>query len=266
MKYTALAVVLGAAYASAQSLSSSCIATLTTLVAAPEFACLNAQALLPLASSSSQSIVGPVNQWLQGMCAQPACTNDVVSAAVANVTQGCQADLEAHALGTSGGALALVTPVVQLAYPTARQVACLQDQSDGNAFCATELLTSLQASVGPLTVAKLVQVAMGVQLTDQGLTGLPQNVTCSACVKQAYNLVDKSFPQYAAAAGAVLQSQCGAGFTDGATPAGIVEIASTASATDASKNSGERGLLSTGAWGVAASALVALFSAFVVLA
>ncbi|KZT27957.1 hypothetical protein NEOLEDRAFT_1239736 [Neolentinus lepideus HHB14362 ss-1] len=264
---TLTSVILAVNLVSAQSLSSGCISTLTSLVANPEFACLNAQALIPLATNPTQSVITPVNQWLQGMCSQPACTNDVISAAVSNVTTGCQSDLEAHGLQTSSSALSLVTPVIQLAYPSVRQIACLQDANDGNVMCATELLTDLQDSVGTLSVDKVIQVA--TQVSSSGISTLPSNVTCSNCVKQAYNIANKAFPARASQASSVLSGQCGASFVDGAQPSGVVEIASTASAAATSKSAavGRASLVSSSSiFGIAATSLVAVFSAFVVLA
>ncbi|TFK54071.1 hypothetical protein OE88DRAFT_1654557 [Heliocybe sulcata] len=204
------------------------------------------------------------------MCAQPACTNDAISAAVSNVTSGCQSDLEAHGLGTSSSALSLVTPIIQLAYPAVRQIACLQDANDGNTMCATELLTNLQDTEGTLSVNKIMQLAMQVSSNGTStLNNIPSNVTCSNCVKQAYNIASKAFPAQVSQASPVLSQQCGASFLDGSAPSGIVEIATTASAAVTSKSAamGRASLVSSGgALGLAATSLIAVFSAFVVLA
>jgi hypothetical protein len=235
------------------------------MLASPDAACLNPSALLSLAtgqSSGNNSIVDPVNNWLKGLCPLPPCTNSSLAAVVTNLTSGCRTELSSFGLSTDDASQAVT--VVQEIYPTVRQVACLQDTS-ANQLCVTELLTNIQSSVGTLSITNIVQIIPNIA---SGSVTIPKNVTCSDCVKQAYNIVNKDFPgSIPPQAASGLSSACGSSFTDGATPSEISESASTASAGSASTKSGAMSLFSVNSVIAAAvSTLVVVSSAFAVLA
>lgn len=111
----------------ALSLSTQCQAALATIVGNSDASCLNAQALIGLVVSTSSttntSIVPTVNTWLTGMCSRPACTNATLATVVSSVTAGCPTEL--GELGLSDVDSSSLTALVQSAYPTVRQVACL---------------------------------------------------------------------------------------------------------------------------------------------
>jgi hypothetical protein len=65
------------------------------------------------------------------------------------------------------------------------------DSTSANQLCVTELLTNVQSSVGTLSVANIMQIIPNIAT---GSSTIPKNVTCSDCVKQAYNIVNKDFP------------------------------------------------------------------------
>lgn len=108
-------------------LSTQCQAALATIVGNSDASCLNAQALIGLVVSTSSttntSIIPTVNTWLTGMCSRPACTNATLATVVSSVTSGCSTEL--GQLGLSDVDSSSLTALVQSAYPTVRQVACL---------------------------------------------------------------------------------------------------------------------------------------------
>lgn len=107
-------------------LSSQCQSTLATLVLSPQASCLNAQALVGLLlSGSNTSVVGPINNWLTGLCAQPACSNDSLAAIIGNVTSGCPDEIQA--LGFSTSDAGEITTLVESMYPALRQIGCLEE-------------------------------------------------------------------------------------------------------------------------------------------
>ena len=116
---------------------------------------------------------------------------------------------------------------MQAAYPTIRKVACLQQyvffarrivllsfshrdalSTTTNTLCVTETLTNLQSAVGTLSVEN----ALNVVAKLSSLTSLPQNVVCTNCIKESYNILSRELPSTVSDAAAPLQSQCGASF------------------------------------------------------
>jgi len=261
MRFAIAALIIGAGLSSAQSVSSTCKSALLSIMASPDAQCLNPSALLSLATSSSNSsLIGPMTNWLQGVCSQAPCTNDSLSAVVTNVTSGCSSDLATIGL-TESNPSELITLVEQF-YPAVRQVACLKDNS-ANQLCIPELLTDIQASAGTISLTTIIRI---VSDFVSGSSSLPQNVTCSNCVKQGLNIVQTDLPGLIpSSVSSDLSSTCGSAFTNGATPTDISESASTGG-TSASK-SGATSLFSVSSFvAVVVSTLIAMSSAFAVLA
>jgi len=260
MRFAIAALIIGAGLSSAQSISNTCQSALLSIIASPDAQCLNPSALLSLATSSSNSsLIGPMTNWLQGLCSQAPCTNSSISAVVTNVTSGCSSDLASFGL-TESNPSELITLVEQF-YPALRQVGCLKDNS-ANQLCVPELLTDIQASVGTISLSTIIRI---IPDFITGNSSLPQNVTCSNCVKQGFNIIQTDFPSLLpASASSDLSSTCGSAFTNGATPTDISESASTG--TSASK-SGATSLFSVSSFvAVVVSTLIAMSSAFAVLA
>ncbi|KAF5370757.1 hypothetical protein D9758_001968 [Tetrapyrgos nigripes] len=201
-------------------LSEQCSSTLIQATTNSDVAsCLSLGTLLPLATGSSNtSVVDPINNWLNSVCSAPVCTNETIAAFVNNVTAGCSSDLAA--LGVSSSDASSIIPTIQSAYPAVRQVACLQD---GNTKCITQTLNNIQDMVGPLSPSNVMNIGASLGSSD-----IPSNVTCTNCIKEAYNIINQDFPGLLSDAQSDLQSQCGASFTDGQTPSGISQ-----SSTDA---------------------------------
>ncbi|PPQ65669.1 hypothetical protein CVT26_000301 [Gymnopilus dilepis] len=260
--FRSVALAALVAYASAQSLSTQCTNALTGIATNPDAAaCLAPGSLVQIiAGGANTSIVGPINTWLTNVCSAPACSNDTISAVVQNVTTGCSNELSG--LGLSSDMIPSITSLIQQYYPTARQVICLK-QGDTN--CITQTLTNIQNIVGPLSLSNLMQIT-----SNPTITSLPSNITCTDCVKAAYNVINSAVPSLTSDAAPAIQSECGASFTDGTTPSGIVDSASTSTNTPgASKNAafGTAALVSHGALaGIAASGLVIVSSLLTMLA
>ncbi|KAF8637960.1 hypothetical protein AX16_010593 [Volvariella volvacea WC 439] len=210
----------------AQGLSSSCTSTLASLATNPEASCLNPAALIPLfVGSQNASVVGPIDTWVTGLCATGPCSNETLANIVTNVTAGCSTELNTFGLGpdrTEG----LITGI-QAYYPTARRIVCLQD---GDTNCVTQTLTNVEQYTGPLTVNETVNL-----ITGSSGVRIPSNVTCTDCMKAAYNIFREDVPLLGNEIEYGLQEQCGSSFTNGTTPGGITE---TASSTTSPSDSG----------------------------
>jgi len=259
--FSAITFVALIAYASAQSISTQCSTALTSIVANSDAAaCLSTPSLIPVLSSSSGSLIGPIDNWLSKLCAAPACSNATLAAIVQNVTTGCATDLSS--LGFTSDQPTQITSLVEQYYPTLRQVVCLKD---GNTNCITQTLTNIQNVLGPLNMSSVASYTTGT-----GLSNFTANITCTDCIKAIYNEVNKTIPSSFTVAAPALQSQCGASFIDGATPSGIVESATTATAVPSTSNSAALGgvsLLSHGVFmGLSLSGLVIISTLFTLLA
>ncbi|GJE92250.1 hypothetical protein PsYK624_084030 [Phanerochaete sordida] len=247
------------AVASALSISSQCEGALAGLLTDSGAACLNPSGIASiLTTSSSTSLVGPVDSWLQGVCNQAACTNDTLAAVANDVVSGCQAELQSA--GLANITAAQLTGLAQQFYPSLREMACLQDSSN-NTLCPTEFLTNLQTVTGPLTTSGL-QTFLG-EVVASSVPPLPASLQCTDCSKQWYNIIKQAFPGVAdSSAESNVQNLCGANFTDGQTPSDVKSFGAAGNTTADTKNSGAMHLSA----GIGASALVVLSSAFAILA
>jgi len=242
-----LAISALLSFAAAQSLSAGCTKALTTIATSPEAnACLTPSPLISIITNPSASIIDPINNWLGSLCAAPSCSNATLAAIVQNATAGCPTELAG--LGFQTNDTTAITTIVQQYYPTVRKVVCLKE---GNTNCITQTLTNLQNTVGTLSISNIANLTTALQSPN-----VPQNVSCTNCIKAATNIIRTDMPGLLNDQS--LQTQCGASFTDGATPSGISQTASNTVV----KGSGALGL---GAFSVA-SLLVAISSGFALLA
>jgi hypothetical protein len=91
-----------------------------------------------------------------------------------------------------------------------RKHANLFDSTKANELCVTELLTDIQDSVGTLSVGNIVQIVTNLV---SGGSNIPQNVTCSDCVKESLNIINKDYPGLIPNSTSSLSSTCGSNFT-----------------------------------------------------
>lgn len=257
MKFTSAVVLAGAGFVSAQGLSSQCTSTLTNLVTSGQASCLNLAGLAGLATAgnSSNSVIGPINSWLAGVCSTGPCSNQTLSDVVTNVTSGCATDLQG--LGISSSNAQQIIPYVQEAYPTVRQIACLQDTST-NQNCLTETLYGIQNSTTTLSVTNII--GLFGNLMSGNVANIPKNVTCTDCTHAAYTLATKSpLSGYLSGANSDVSSYCGSDFTNGQMPSDVKETASN-STTGTNTGAGSTVGVST-----SAAVFVALGSLFAML-
>ncbi|CAK5281591.1 unnamed protein product [Mycena citricolor] len=211
-------------------LSSACQSALSQVAANPDAnACLSVSSLFATVLSPNASIITPVDNLLKSLCAAAPCSNATLSAVVANVTNGCSAELSmAPSSSTSSATL---TALVEQYYPTVRQMVCL---SDSGTNCITQTLSSLQTSLGTLSLNSIGTVISNAFKSN---LRLPSNVTCTDCVKEAYNVLNQDFPSTGSALSTSLQNQCGSSFTNGSAPSNVVETATKPSTSANPSNS-----------------------------
>lgn len=209
-------------------LSSQCQGALAGIVAdADANACLKPSDLIPLATASGNTSVVPiVDKWATDVCSSAPCSNQTLAKVVNLITTGCQAEISGGAQGVDPTTLATtITPLVQQYYPTVRKVVCLKKcvnlllvirgrkfpnwrNFSGNTLCLTETLRNIEGTTGPLTLNSIMGMIMGGRIPD-----IPKNVTCTDCIKAAYNVINTDVPSVTSDAAPELQSQCGASFT-----------------------------------------------------
>ncbi|KAF6760293.1 hypothetical protein DFP72DRAFT_1042840 [Ephemerocybe angulata] len=246
-----------AAYVSAQSVSATCKQTLSSVALnADAAACLNPLALLPIVTgNASTPIVPTVENWLNGFCSAPACSNETIAQIVTNVTTGCAGDLSSTGLDASsaGG----VTTLIQQYFPTARKVLCLKE---GNTNCVVQTLNNIETSIsGTLTLQNVVSLLTNPESI------LTPNITCTACLKAAYSVIVEDVPSVAESFGPTVQSHCNADFIDGTTPNTISQSAVNKTATAGSSNTNNNSAVVSGV-GYVLTAFVAGLTGFTLLA
>jgi len=106
----------------------------------PEIAnCLAPNLLLPIlvgAGNGPDSVINPVDAWISGMCAQPACSDTALTTLINNVTAGCSAEWGLPGVQT-------VVGTVKQSYATFRSVVCLKEYVPISSRPSTCMLTDL---------------------------------------------------------------------------------------------------------------------------
>ncbi|KAH9176447.1 hypothetical protein EDB89DRAFT_1941534 [Lactarius sanguifluus] len=216
-------------------ISAQCQSSLVSIASSTEGKCLNSAGIAPIFfAGSNTSLIGPFQSWLTGLCSEDPCTNQTLATLVANITQGCSSDLSS--LGINNSNVSSITASVQEYYPVVRQIACLKD-NNANQLCLVEELYDVQNVTGTLSADNIF--SLFPKLITEGLPalGLPQNVTCSNCTKEVYNIIITESPQAITSdENSTLSKQCGADFLDGKTPASISQ---TAAGSDLSNTNGD---------------------------
>lgn len=211
------------------TLTSSCSTTLQSLLTSPDAQCLNVAPLLSFVINPAQSIPQAANNWLTGLCGIGSCTDSNIANLVTNLTQGCAQDLSNLGVETAGLQDQIISSVQQ-AYPTIRQVACLQDTAT-NELCVTQALNNVEQVFGKLVVDGSLTADA---LNQDAQTFLSSNITqiaCNSCAKAAYNLGIASFPDEVSQADPVLEAACGGSVLDRGNPTDITQTALTRRST-----------------------------------
>ncbi|KAG1766952.1 hypothetical protein EDD22DRAFT_950280 [Suillus occidentalis] len=255
-------LLAGAGFAVAQSsgLSSQCQSALLSTSASSSAACLNPSGLISLVvtNSATSSVISGVNTWISGLCSQAACSNSTLQTVVTDILTGCSTDLSSIGVDTTNST-AIVTSI-QAAYPTVRQLVCLNDTSTST-LCVPELLTNIQSATTTLSLNNIVSLV--TKLVSGQSTGIPSSAVCTNCTKAAYTVLSQGLPGIASTAQSSFSSECGANYTDGQMPSGIQEASSSTSSTTSTSGAI---VLSVGSLNMGAFAVAALSAAFAIFA
>jgi len=250
MMYRLLPALLAVSSVSALTISPSCQNAFTGVANnADANACLSVSSLLSAVINPNASIVTQVGNMVNTLCAAPTCSNATLAAVVSNITSGCSTELSEAGAG-SDSTTSAITSAVQQYYGLVRSIVCLKDNNDSGTNCLVQTLTNVQTTYGSLSINSIDTTLAAIEKT----TSLPTNITCTDCIKEAYNLVNASFPSISPTLSSEL-SVCGANFTDGTDPSNIVQTATT-------KSTGGNAALVL----QSGNALVALFGSFLLAA
>ncbi|KAH9978545.1 hypothetical protein BGW80DRAFT_1557235 [Lactifluus volemus] len=180
----------------AATVSTPCQSSIASVATSPDAQCINTAGLLNiLVSSSGTSVIPSVNTWV------------LID------------------LGISSANVSSIIPQVQRLYPIARQIVCLNDTSD-HQLCAVDQLYDIQNKSGTVSVDSLIPILPQLLTAGLPVYGLPQNLSCTNCTKEAYNIIIVNDPlAITSGANSSISSQCGASFIDGQTPEGISQTA-----------------------------------------
>ncbi|KAG8711606.1 hypothetical protein FRC08_015698 [Ceratobasidium sp. 394] len=240
------------------SLSSSCQTALAGALTGPAGQCLGVPGLANIAATKGdESLIPPIDSWLNTTCAQPACTNATIDAVVGNVTSGCRSDLNQWHVTDED--IETVSGYIKEFYPPAREVACLKDSNASNQFCITESLKKFENSTGmSLTPNNLWNLSPSLYSTNSTLT---KELTCTDCTKAAWNIIK---PYLGSDAQAEVASQldqiCGAGFSNSPAPPSVQRTAN--SAVQAANNNSQNGAVSTSAFSSMIAAVLGVAGVF----
>ncbi|KAI9639827.1 uncharacterized protein MKK02DRAFT_29798 [Dioszegia hungarica] len=233
MKFQLLSVAAAAAVASAQGLSSGCTTQVGLLAFGDLGQCLQLTQILSVFSSTSGSVITPLNNYLNSLCASstPRCSNATLTSANSTIQSACASD--ASGGGQAATIIQTVGSVLQ-SYPYFITAACSKNTTTNN-FCLTDTLTAVQNATGQdvsfSTVSSLLSGG------SAGIAGLSQSLSggqlCTGCVSGFYqqaiaaNATITTLP-----AASAIQSQCGSNF--GRMVTGVSSSAPAASGTGAS--------------------------------
>ncbi|KAF8595313.1 hypothetical protein BDV93DRAFT_528783 [Ceratobasidium sp. AG-I] len=252
------AAAVGASAQDLSSLSPSCQAAATGVLTGPAGTCLGVGGLLNIAMTpANESIVAPIDNWLTTTCAQPACTNATIDALISNVTTGCASDLSTA--GVTNDSIAETKKYIENWYPVAREVVCLKDSNNSGAFCITSTLKAIESYINGSISANSISDA----IYNFGASGVevPKNLICTSCVQAAYALIRPHLDDANRGTwDTYLGGQCGASYTNGTTPAGIIQSANTAPAGSTTSASGAMSL-KTGVFGSAVAVILGVAGA-----
>lgn len=176
--------------------------------------CFPASALLPLLTSSDNSIVPVLDNFMTELCYNQPCSNDTLTQAAQQISQGCASDLQASNITAD-----TITMIFDI-YPTLREVLCLKttdyytaesyggflgappipisdayNLTDG-AFCVSSVLTQLSAYFGSnLTISYIEAAATGQNQTAVDLlTSIQPNILCNGCIFGAVDVLVAAYP------------------------------------------------------------------------
>ncbi|KIJ49350.1 hypothetical protein M422DRAFT_224976 [Sphaerobolus stellatus SS14] len=205
-------------------LSSDCQNALFAVAGNPAASsCLNVPGLIGIVTiEKNASAIEPLNTWLQGVCAADACSNATINAIAANITSGCQSDL--NKTGVSQNVVKTIVQDLPQFYPTVRKIACLKTASN-NTLCASSTLVDVQQSVGQnLSVDNALSTFQAI-FTDVKTSNLPPSVVCTGCIQGAFDILQQDVPSLTSnsVVQSGLASTCGNNFLSGTATSDVTE-------------------------------------------
>lgn len=248
-----VAVAVGAAAQDLSSLSSSCQTVATNILTGPASTCLGINSLISVAlTPKNQSIISPIDNWLKSTCPQPACTNATIDSVISNITTGCATDLTQ--IGVTSDDIQSMKPQIEGFYHIGREIFCLQDTSNANAYCLTTTLQAIQSYINEtLSVNNIATIAPKLSASS---SDVPKDLICTPCIDKAYDILKPYLSNSdIQAADSYFSGLCGSSFTSGTAPTNIVQTASTATAASSNARSGAMSLKA----GVFGSAVAVMF-------
>ncbi|CAE6432686.1 unnamed protein product [Rhizoctonia solani] len=227
-------------------LSDSCNKAMGQLAIGPSANCLNTMGLINvLTTPSTQSWVGPFDNYLTTTCSKPACPVDILSTTITSLKQGSW-DKE----------------------PTTIPLFERSCVSEGQGLCITTTLTDLQNMTGePLNIGTLI--AKTPTALSSHSFDIPKNISCTPCTQGAYTIARPNLPssESVKAWDTFWTNQCGENFISGTLPTSVAQTANGTTVTVTPKQSNAAAftpnLPSLAA--VSASLAVAIFSGIRVL-
>jgi hypothetical protein len=169
-----------------------------------------------------------INNWLTGMCNVGMCSDTALENIVNTVMKDCGNDLADLNINLSNTDVQQVMDAVKQGYPTVRKIMCLKDNTSGS-FCAIDELDQAEKAFSSFDINSISidnsTISTALQSALPALNAVAMDVVCTSCMKATYNIAHKGFPSLVSLADEVLQSTCGANFTDGTSPSGVAQTA-----------------------------------------
>ena len=168
--------------------------------------CLNLSALLGVFTNRDQSIVNPVNTWIEGICTTDRCSDDTINEMFTNVSQACSSEAQRFNTALDQSSQDTLTRL----YPSVREALCLRD-TEADQYCVSEVLNDYQDALGTLSLSNVGGImARLVESPPQS------NITCTPCSKALYSVIRQDNPDMVPEV-----TGCGDDFNDGQMPTGI---------------------------------------------
>jgi hypothetical protein len=202
-------------FVSADSFSVGCMNTLMNIATTYEITqCLAPNLLLPIivgagTGKSHDSVIPPVDGWLNAMCASAPCSTGAIQALASNLTAGCSTEFDLTDAQTTMNFLTQH-------YWTARKVGCLKD---GQTRCTTQTLKNIEKSTGTMTLNDT-----NVDILAKAFNkGLDASIMCTDCNKGVFSFINADAPgTFSDATKQAASAKCGASFVDGGVPPNLV--------------------------------------------
>lgn len=228
-------------------LSSSCQSALPSLLTSSFASCAQVVNLVSIATSSSESIVTPITNYIDSLCTTTPCSQSDLDTASNIVTSGCSSDIQ------SGSAIPVALDDLIKNFGGVRSLLCTK-QTSNNTYCVPEIISAAQNATGsPITLSSLSSLVSGgsTSAATTFLDSIPKSVYCNDCgsaiVSEAEKIAQNISSDAASQLKSAAQQQCGSTtFGDGTLPEGISTAGSSGVSSSSSSSSSSSG---TGAAG-----------------